>query len=97
MTGLRARAAQKASELRMIKTQWYGDPSGICSGLGAPVPWGEAEVGTSGLLLGAMSQVGSQSSTKPSRATCSIFLSADWVVGGSGGFSAALMLGNVRD
>lgn len=50
----------------MIKTQWYGDPSGVCSGLGALVPWAVAEVGTSGLLLGTMSRVGSQSSTKPS-------------------------------
>ena len=66
MTSLWAFAAQKASELRMIKTQWCGDPSSICGGLGALVPWGAAEVGTSGLSLGAVSRAGSHSSTKPS-------------------------------
>lgn len=92
--GLWVCAARKASELRMIKTRWYGDLRSICSGLGAAVPRGAAGVGTAGVSRRVMSRSG----TKPSpghvhrlsqrRQGCGW----KWCF-----FTAALMLGDMRD
>jgi len=72
-----------ASEPRVAKSGWWGAraASAVVSGCGSG---GHLRAHTPGRV-------------RSSQATRSLALGTDWGAGGSGGFSAALMLGEMRD
>lgn len=81
-------AWQEGSELCVRKSPWHRDLSSACGCLRMPQGWAALGPG-SGLCPRA-------AQTLP-QAMCSILPSTEQDAGGSGGFPAALILGNMRD